>query len=226
MFYSNLITTIGNRPTPQSIEKFTDAFGDEYLAFWVNGTYNIALNNVLFINPDGAPEQFQAQLKWLEERLIYANAHHAAQIYVFAHHPWFLYNDDEEEGDFDPKVGSAFPPEWDDGSGKFDGAIFPDSYFSMPLKYRTMALTLFEKYNVSASFSGHFHQNLVSKSSFGMDMIVTGPLSMVFESTGKPTQSEQDSRGVRVVEVNVDEKNRRGSFTHHFESLDEDQINT
>ena len=40
---------IGNRPTPRSIARFRSAFGDEYLAFWANGSYNIVLNNVLFI---------------------------------------------------------------------------------------------------------------------------------------------------------------------------------
>ena len=35
-------------------------------------------------------------------------------------------------------------------------------------------------------------------------MIVTGPLSMVFDSSGKPPQNEVNSRGFRVVEVSVD----------------------
>jgi len=216
---------IGNRPTPESIETFRDAFGDEYLAFWVNGTYNICLNNVLFTNPDGAEEMFREQLQWLEERLGYAARHEAAQIYVFAHHPWFLYNEEEDSDNFTPGIGSSFPPEWDDGSGRFDGKVFPDEYFSVPKKYRKLAMDLFRQYQVSACFSGHFHQNLVSKSSFGMDMIITGPLSMVFDSSGKPFQLEPNGRGIRVVEVSVDldKKNRTigsGSFTHHFEAIE------
>lgn len=214
---------IGNRPTPASIEKFRDAFGDEYLAFWVNGTYNIVLNNVLFTNPDGAEKIFIQQLDWLEERLEYANRHQAAQIFVFAHHPWFLYHDEEDHEDFAPDVGSSFPSEWNDGSGKFDGAVFPDEYFTVPKKYRKIAMDLFREYHVAACFSGHFHQNLVSKSSFGMDMIVTGPLSMVFNSKGKPNQPEANGRGFRVVEVSVNTDNRtlgNGHFVHHFESID------
>jgi hypothetical protein len=224
---------VGNRPTPQSIEKFRDAFGDEYLAFWVNGTYNIALNNVLFINPEGAEDMFTKQLEWLQDRLEYANRHEASQIYVFGHHPWFLYSDEEDFDDFSPNIGSSFPPEWDDGSGRFDNAIFPDSYFSMPKQYRQKAMELFKEYRVNACFSGHFHQNLVSKSSFGMDMIVTGPLSMVFDSSGKSDQPERNEkgRGIRVVEVEasvpvdgMDSKRRTGagggSFTHHFECLE------
>lgn len=214
---------IGNRPTPTSIEKFRNAFGDEYLAFWANGTYNIILNNVLFTNPDGAEEMFIEQLDWLEERLEYANSQQAAQIYVFSHHPWFLYDDEEDHESFVPGAGSSFPQEWNDGSGKFDGAIFPDEYFTVPKQYRKIAMDLFKEYHVAACFSGHFHQNLISKSSFGMDMIITGPLSMVFDSSGKPCQPEGNGRGVRVIEVSVDTKNRglgNGKFTHHFESIE------
>ncbi len=165
------------------------------------------------------------QLEWLEERLEYANRHKAAQIYVFGHHPWFLYHEDEDVADFVDSVGSAFPKEWDDGSGRFDNAVFPDLYFSVPKEQRRIALDLFKKYNVNASFSGHFHQNLVSKTSFGMDMIVTGPLSMVFDSKGKPIQDEPHGRGIRVVDVSVDmdaEKRatgKNGSFKHRFELI-------
>lgn len=182
------------------------------------------LNNVLFTNPDGAEQIFMEQLDWLEERLEYANRQQAAQIFVFAHHPWFLYDDNEDHQDFAPGIGSSFPAEWNDGTGKFDGAIFPDEYFSVPKRYRKVAMQLFEEYHVAACFSGHFHQNLVSKSSFGMDMIVTGPLSMVFDSNGKPKQPEINGRGFRVVEVTVNTENRtlgNGHFVHHFESIDE-----
>jgi hypothetical protein len=216
---------IGNRPTPQSIEKFRSAFGDEYLAFWVNGTYNIFLNNVLFVNPEGAQEMFTKQLQWLQERLEYATKHRASQIYVFGHHPFFLYSDEEDSDDFVPTVGVSFPSEWNDGSGRFDKAIFPDEYFSMPKKYRQLAMNLFKQHNVNACFSGHFHQNHVAKSSFGMDMIITGPLSLIFESSGKP-KKEIDSRGIRVIEVHspMDAAKRRtgpASFTHHFQGLKE-----
>ena len=214
---------LGNRPTPESITKFTNAFGDEYLAFWTNGTYNIVLNNVLFVDPSGAEEIFNEQLEWLEDRLEYAKDHHAVQIYVFSHHPWFLY--DENETPEDMHGGSPFPKEWDDGTGKFDGVSFPDYYFIVPKKYRMLALDLFRKFDVNACFTGHFHQNHIAKASFGMDMIITGPLSMVFESTGKQSQQEEFGRGIRVVEVKVNpEKNRRrqcgdGSFTHGFKPI-------
>jgi serine/threonine-protein phosphatase CPPED1 len=210
---------IGNRPNRKSIAKFRNAFGDEYLAFWTNGSYNICLNNVLFTDPTGAMDMYEEQLTWLESRLIYAAKNKAVQIFVFGHHPFFLYNEDEDVDDLKDH-GSPFPKEWGEST-----QIFPDSYFSIPKKYRMGVIELFKKYKVSACFSGHFHQNLVSKASFGMSMIVTAPLSMVFESSGKPKQSEENDRGIRVVNVHpFDDSNDHnkdrylgcGRFTHFF----------
>ena len=199
---------IGNRPTKASIEKFTDAFGDDYLSFWANGTFNIVLNTTLFTDPSGAEELYRDQLSWLEERLKYAQAKQARCIFVFGHHPWFLYHDDEDIEDL--KGESPYPVEW----GSRDGG-FPDRYFAVPKSFRTGIMRLFRQYKVRASFSGHFHQNLVSKSSFGMDMIITSSLSMVFESTGKPKDfNEPNTRGVRIVDV--EEGN---SFAHCFVSI-------
>jgi len=198
---------IGNVPTRTSIEKFKSAFGDEYLAFWSNGSYNIVMNNVLFSEPSGAMDMFEEHLTWLEERLEYGVSHQANHIFVFGHHPWFLYNDDEVEEDLKGVI--PFPEEW----GSRDGAGFPERYFGIRKKYRDMALSLFKKYGVSACFSGHFHQNVVSKSSFGMDMIITGPLSLVFDSDNKPESYEENVRGIRIVEVT------KGHFSHRFETL-------
>lgn len=213
---------VGNRPTPQTISQYRTDFGDEYLAFWTNGTYNIILNNVLFNNPEGAPEMFKEQLEWLEDRLKYANKFNAAQIYVFAHHPWFLYDERFDTDQLDGVI--PFPPEWDDGSGKFNNIFWPDSYFCVPKKYRMIALDLFKTYNVTACFCGHFHQNLVSKSSWGMDMIVTGPISMIFESTANKDSAEK-GRGIRIVDVFLNQSDKlrtkvgEGFFTHRFENF-------
>ena len=82
-------------------------------------------------------------------------------------------------------------------------------------------MELFELYNVTAAFSGHFHQNLVSKSSFGMDMIITSSLSLLFDSTGKPLAFDEPAAlGFRIVTVNNDATNGgRGTFQHKFVSL-------
>lgn len=208
---------VGNRPTVASIEKFTNAFGDDYLAFWVNGTYNIVVNSCLFSNPSGAMELYHKQIIWLEQRLQHAVDNNAANIFVFGHHPWFLYSESETQQDL--PGATPFPQEW----GPSD-QVFPDYYFHIPIRYRTPVMTLFRNYGVTAAFSGHFHQNLVSKASWGMDMIITGPLSMVFESNGKPRQSEPNGRGIRVIQCTVPSEGK-GSFQHSFVPLRSEECN-
>lgn len=165
---------------------------------------------------------------------------------VFGHHPWFLY--DEEEDPESLTGASPYPKEWQ-SSSRPSNQTFPDSYFSMPKKYRSEAMELFRKYNVAACFSGHFHQNLVSKTRWGMDMIITGPLSVVFDSTGKKQQEEglsrprrkmtfeseeammidnesnssadePNCRGIRVVDVQVNESSASSGFSHWFVPLE------
>ena len=227
---------VGNRPTRADIERFTSAFGDDYLAFWVSPTlnslckssasslltshcqayrtYNIVVNSNLFSDPSGAFDLYEEQLEWLEDRLKYAQSQQASHIFVFGHHPWFLYHDDETAEDLKGQE-CPFPIEW--GPPPANGPTgFPDSYFPIPLERRRKVLQLFEQYKVTAAFSGHFHQNLISKSSFGMDMIITSSLSLVFESTGIPKDFDEprNKRGLRVVNVQDD-----GTFQHRFVSL-------
>jgi len=204
---------VGNRPNKASIERYTNAFGDDYLAFWTNKTYNIVLNTNLFADPSEAQDLFDTQLIWLEQRLQYGQKHKANHIFVFGHHPWFLYH--EEEDDLSLKGISPYPQEW--GSNPDPNAGFPDYYFHVPLQYRQKALKLFQQYKVSACFSGHFHQNLIAKTSFGMDMIVTAPLSMTFQSTGIDQNKRKEwfanQRGMRVVKVKKD------GFEHYFQTI-------
>jgi hypothetical protein len=210
---------VGNRPDRASIQRFTAQFGDDFLAFWAENTYNIVLNTSLFNDPTTAQDLYGEQLEWLEARLVYASDHTASHIFVFGHHPWFLYRDDETAEDL-AGLESPYPAEW---GTREEG--FPDSYFHIPIEYRTRVMELFRQHKVSAAFSGHFHQNLVSKSSFGMDMIVTSSLSMVFESTGKPAElDEPNTRGMRVVTVqgndtSDDNDSGPGTFHHKFISL-------
>jgi serine/threonine-protein phosphatase CPPED1 len=200
---------VGNRPTASTVQRFTSAFGDDYLAFWANGTYNIVVNSALFSDPSDATDLYSAQLEWLEQRLRYARCCGARNIFVFSHHPWFLYDEDEEPKDL---TGSSPLPNWN--------TSVPDSYFPIPQPYRQAALDLFRTYGVSAAFSGHFHQNVVSKASFGMEMIVTGSLSMVLESSGNPnSQEEPKSQGFRLVHVRHDIPGGPSKFRHSFVEL-------
>jgi hypothetical protein len=208
---------VGNRPTKTSIERFTRAFGDDYLAFWVHDTsYHIVLNTNLFMDPSAAPDIYDTQLTWLQERLRYARRNQARHIFVFGHHPWFLYKDDEDSDDL--KGVNPYPVEWEGtglGGGKTNG--YPEKFFMIPQSRRSKVMSLFREFRVTAAFSGHFHQNLISNSSFGMPMIVTSSLSLVYNSTGKPKANaeEPNTRGVRLVQVGE----TAGAFAHHFISL-------
>jgi hypothetical protein len=94
------------------------------------------------------------------------------RLIVFGHHPWFLHDGEEKEEDL--KALSPHPVKWGPREGSF-----PDSCFVVPKHHRKPVMDLFEECKVSAAFSGHFHQNFVSKASFGMEMMMTSSLSMV-----------------------------------------------
>ncbi|KAL3915722.1 MAG: hypothetical protein SGILL_005512 [Bacillariaceae sp.] len=197
---------VGNIPSKDSIDKYKDFFGDDYFAFFGSSySYNIVVNTTLFSNPSSAPDMHSAQLQWLEDRLAYAALNkNVTSIFIFGHHPWFLYKEDED--------AESMP-----GISPYKHWKFPDHYFHIPTEYRMPVMDLCQKYNVKAAFSGHFHQNHLAEASFGMKMIVTSSLSEVFESTGKPKNTaEPTARGMRIVTVNKD-----GSFSHKFESLSE-----
>ncbi|KAL7534048.1 hypothetical protein ACHAXR_005601 [Thalassiosira sp. AJA248-18] len=204
---------VGNRPTKASIEHWTSRFGDDYLSFWVNGTFNICLNNCLFSNPTGAPDLFEEQLQWMEDKLSYARENDATHIFVYGHFPWFLRH--EEEADDFLTSYSAAPAGWGP-----PGSSFADSYFTIPYEQRKIAMALFKKYDVTGCFSGHFHQNVVAETSWGMPMIVTGPLSMNLNSeiANELAKGETNGIGMRVVDVG-----ERGEFTHKWTLLDDEE---
>mmetsp|Transcript_17681 Transcript_17681/g.49079 ORF Transcript_17681/g.49079 Transcript_17681/m.49079 type:complete len:341 (+) Transcript_17681:506-1528(+) len=188
---------VGNTPTKDSITRFSNAFGDDYLAFWANGTYNIALNSTLIANHSQAEDLYQDQLKWLQERLAYATEKNARHIFVFSHHPWFLFHEDEDETK-DLTGHSRIPAP----GSKTEFWDIPDSYFVMPKRHRMVYMDLFRKHKVKAAFCGHFHQNWVAKTSFGMDMIVTGSLSVLLKSTSSSEDAaEPNVQGIRIVDV-------------------------
>lgn len=206
---------VGNRPTAASIERFTSSFGDDYLAFWANGTYNVVLNSNLFNNPHlgSAMDLYKEQLAWCQERLEYATRENARQIFLFSHHPWFIYYEEEEH---DTMEGySPYHKAWGEGS-------IPDGYFHIPKRYREAILDLCRRYDVTAAFAGHFHQNVISETSFGMPMIISGPLSVVLDSNAN-TSTEPRTQGFRLVTVTHDPKGRSSSrFEHRFIPLSDD----
>lgn len=193
---------VGNRPNAASIERFREHFGDDYFAFWANGSYSIVINSSLISQPDDAMELYETQLQWIEERLLYAKEAKAAIVFVFSHHPIFLYDEDEDETQLTGTLTIQWPPA---DAHRYDPQLrISESYFPLPRVRRKRLLDLFAKYHVAACFAGHFHQNLIRTTSFGMDMITTGPLSLVLPSNNNPSE-EPFSLGFRLVHVQQEE---------------------
>jgi serine/threonine-protein phosphatase CPPED1 len=203
---------VGNRPTVESIERFTSRFGDDYLAFWCRSCYMICLNSSTYFDPTDSQELHQQQKEFLEERLQYAKAHNARRIFLFSHHPWFLYSEDEDE----KTLTGINPIPGSDQEGEF----ISDSYFPVGRKERAPVMELCRRYGVSGCFAGHYHQNLVSRASWGMPMIVTAGLcGWGIESTGKDRAKEENQNpgpGVRVVDVS---DSLPDGFTHRYEPV-------
>jgi hypothetical protein len=220
------VTDVGNRPTLESITRFTDRFGDDYFAFWCNHAYHICLNTNLHNDPSGAQELYDAQHEWLKERLEYARNEKAERIFLFGHHPWFLYDENEI---LEEMTGVNVLPHRD------EYVAVPDKYFSIRHSIRHQVLKLCKEFKVNACFAGHFHQNLISHTSWGMPMIVTGGIcNYNLESSAKDLSHAEnltEGAGVRIVEVSsarpvsvkndtgVDEK--KGDESNGGSSVDE-----
>ncbi|GAX19101.1 hypothetical protein FisN_3Lh040 [Fistulifera solaris] len=204
---------VGNRPNAASIDRFQKQFGDDYFAFWVRGSYNIVINSSLISQPDNAMDLYEKQLQWIKERLVYANEVNAAIIFVFSHHPLFLYDQDEDETTLPGTLTIQWPPAYVHRQNP--QVKIPESYFPVPRTRRKRLLELFAKYNVAACFAGHFHQNLVRTTSFGMDMITTGPLSLVLPSDNNPFD-EPFAVGFRLVHVKQENETGKCVFEHTF----------
>jgi 3',5'-cyclic AMP phosphodiesterase CpdA len=135
---------VGNTPTPESLAWYRDTFGRDWYAFDHEYFHGIVLNSSLFTAPEQVADEAAAQLAWLEHELERAGATRAQQIAVFMHYPLFLRHADE-----------------------------PDSYFNIPTETRQILLGLFERYQVSAVFAGHYHQNAYGRAG-KLQMITTG----------------------------------------------------
>lgn len=200
---------VGNRPTAESIKRFTSRFGDDYFAFWCNQCYMVCVNSNLYADNTGAPDLYEAQHQWLEETLKFGRGANAKRIFIFGHHPWFLRHDQETEEEL---VGKNSIP------NSTDEAFIEDGYFSINISERTKVMDLCKKYQVDGCFCGHYHQNNMAQTSWGMPVITTAAIcNWMLESTGKDMGDEDNETpgaGVRIVEVN--DQSEKG-FSHRYE---------
>eukprot|EP00189_Rhodosorus_marinus_P008253 CAMPEP_0184752486 /NCGR_PEP_ID=MMETSP0315-20130426/43600_1 /TAXON_ID=101924 /ORGANISM="Rhodosorus marinus, Strain UTEX LB 2760" /LENGTH=284 /DNA_ID=CAMNT_0027231815 /DNA_START=583 /DNA_END=1438 /DNA_ORIENTATION=+ len=86
---------VGNRPTPEYIDRYKARFGDDYFSFALCGVKFIVLNNQLYSDPSAAPDSFSEQHEWFEDELRRASIENARHIVVFCHIPWFINKADE-----------------------------------------------------------------------------------------------------------------------------------
>lgn len=104
---------------------FTSLFGEDRFVYTVDGVTLMGLNSNL-IKYDDPSEALQ--LQWIKEEL--AKTSPADVSIVFAHHPFFMQNIDED-----------------------------DSYFPIQQSKRKEYFELFSEYGVDAVYAGHYHES-------------------------------------------------------------------
>lgn len=60
---------VGNRPNAATLSDYTETFGDDYYAFWCQGVRCLVVNSQLWVDGSDAPEEADAQERWLDEQL-------------------------------------------------------------------------------------------------------------------------------------------------------------
>lgn len=95
---------VGNKPTTESIQKYKNRFGDDYLVFWAGGVKNIVINSSLYSDSSKCPELLEEHKEWLEQ--VLAEDDNAKHIIVYSHIPPFIFDAQEpkEYFNFEPAV--------------------------------------------------------------------------------------------------------------------------
>ena len=208
---------VGNRPTRESIMNFKSKFGDDYFSFWCNGCFNICLNTNIYFDYTSVADLHAEQHSWLESQLNSVRGSHlepskqARRVFIFGHHPWFLFDENETK---ESLIGMNQCP------GDNPNDVVSDIYFPICLENRKAVLELCQQYRVDACFAGHYHQNLVGKTSFGMPMVTTaGICGWQLLSSAKDTTIDGNKTpgpGIRVVTVADDID---AGFAHCYECI-------
>jgi len=123
------VATDGNVPTAASVAKYRARFGADHYAFQHRGATLIVVDTVVWANADEVPDEWHAQLAFLESELAAADQR-GGPIVVFGHHPLFTRDPYE-----------------------------PDDYWNVPLARRQVVLDLMDRHGASTFFCGHWHRN-------------------------------------------------------------------
>ena len=121
---------VGNAPTPGSLARYRERFGEDNYFFDHRGSRFIVLNSSVYFDPSNVPDEWKAQQDFLTATLKEARAAGSQHIVVLAHHPLFVQHPDEE-----------------------------DFFAVIPKERRRVVLELLKSYEVSVYFAGHWHRN-------------------------------------------------------------------
>jgi 3',5'-cyclic AMP phosphodiesterase CpdA len=130
-------------PSSESIEAYRASFGPDHYTFVAGPCRVVAFNSALFDKPDGAPDEYEAQLEWLKQELSKPLADEVHHTIAMAHHPLFLQDADEDYGTF-----------------------------NLPKPQRKLLIDLFNSSGVEYYFAGHTHANVISRHE-SLQMVVT-----------------------------------------------------
>ena len=122
-----------NEPTAESLRRYRERFGDDVYSFDHGGSHFVVLNTTVPHEPAKVWDEWEQQVEFLEADLRRARDNTSGHIVVFAHHPPFVTDVDED-----------------------------DSWLVIPRQRRRLLVDLFKAHEVAAVFAGHWHRNHLS----------------------------------------------------------------
>ncbi|HSJ28013.1 MAG TPA: metallophosphoesterase [Acidimicrobiia bacterium] len=120
-------------PTTGSIDRYRQVFGPDHYSFRHEGSLFVVLNTPVIDHPEQVPDEWQAQLGFLEDELEQAAERGVDQIVLLGHHPLFL-----------------------------EAPTEPDTYWNLPGERRAPIRELIDRFGVSIGFAGHWHRNAIA----------------------------------------------------------------
>ncbi len=134
----------GNRPTPETLARYRQRFGEDNYSYDHKGCHFVVLNSCVCYNPTDVPDELEGLIAFLKSDLYEARADGKKNILAFIHHPLFIDNPDE-----------------------------PDGRFAIPKARRAVLLDILKSNNVLAVFAGHTHRNIL-RSDGALQLVTSG----------------------------------------------------
>ena len=121
---------VTNEPTPGSLARYRERFGDDVYSFDCGGSHFVVLNSTVCQEPSQVLDEWARHLDFLRADLKGARDNGSKHIIVFTHHPLFVTHIDEG-----------------------------DHWLVIPRQRRHVLVDLFKAHGVTAVFAGHWHRN-------------------------------------------------------------------